>query len=347
MAPEKSSVDGLHIFNSGAVSHAAAQNDPTLSLGGFRSSTLLVSVKPTLSTPSLGSCPMTIQRIDGSVSLGTGTLAAPTVDTVTWAAPGGSTGPAVTILDGQTRMVVDGTNPFHVLIITRDAATDMTSSVNVTVVQEDANAFFADVAETERAAGSVTHRAQCILNVSGASQTGIQVKLKTLGTQRTTNVGQLGASGSGTISSSAGNFADWPASGYGLIKDSGGSVREWVYFEDRTDDDLNVTAAGRGLGETTAAAGAASDTIDSVPGFELSIEAPASQPSGIFITVADEDAAPAGASWSSPLTDAEALSIGTLADGEQYMIRLRREIVAGSSNVLDESLPYNIEFQTV
>jgi len=347
MAAEKTSVDGLHTFNSGAASHAAAQTDPTLSLGGFRSSTFLVSVKPTLATPSLGSCPITIQRIDGSNALGSGTLAAPTVDTVTWAAPGGSTGPAVTILDGETKMLIDGTNPFHVIVITRDAATDMTSSVNVTVVQEDANAFFADVADAERTAGSVKHRAHCILNVSGASQTGIQVKLKILGTKRTTNVGQLGASGAGTVSSSVGNFSDWPAVGYGMIKESDGTVREWIYYSSRTDDDLTVPAAGRGLGETTAAAGTATDTIDAVGAFELSIEAPASQPSGTFNTVADEDAAPAGASWSSPLTDTEALSIGTLADGEQYMIRLRREIVAGATNVLDESLPYLVEFQTV
>ncbi len=347
MAPEKTGVDAILVTNTGASTHNAVQANPALSLGNHSSSSPLVSVKAVATVHAMGSGELTVQRIEANNPIGTGVLAAPTTGSVTWAAPGGTAGPAVAIANGETKQLLDGTDANNTLIVKRTNASDLTSTSNVVIVQEDVNAFFSDVADAERVAGSQKHRCHAIENVSGASISLVDVRLKTLGTKRTTNVTQLPASGSGTIESSAGNFADWPQQGYGVIKNASGTLQEWVYYESRDNDKLTVAASGRGLGETSETDGAANDTIDAVGGFELSIEAPASQDAGAFNTVADEDAAPAGATWLLPITDAEALTIGTLAAGQIYAIRLRRVIAPGSTNVLDESMPYTIQFQAV
>jgi hypothetical protein len=68
----------------------------------------------------------------------------------------------------------------------------------------------------------------------------------TLGTQRVSAGGQLGASGSGTITISR-RFLRLADTGFCHVKTSGGSTREIVYYSSRTGTVLTVPTAGRGL----------------------------------------------------------------------------------------------------
>jgi len=132
----------------------------------------------------------------------------------------------------------------------------------------------------------------------------------------------------------SGSFSDWPDSGYGVIKTSGGTEREIIYFSSRTATVLTVPAAGRGLLESSAAAGAATDTIDSVPGIGIGKEAPSSQPRGHFTdnTGSGEGTAPGGVSFSTPLTDTDAVDIGDLSTTYIYGLWIKREVPAGAVN---------------
>ena len=142
---------------------------------------------------------------------------------------------------------------------------------------------------------------------------------------------QLAASGAGTISISAGSFdTDWPGMGFCRIETSAGALKEIVYYSSRTATELAVPAAGRSLLGTTAAAGAATDKIYPVPGLRIAVEAPSAQPGGYITdkTTAGEGSIPTE-TWSSAITQATGLSVGTLAAGEQYGVWVRRAVVVG------------------
>lgn len=83
----------------------------------------------------------------------------------------------------------------------------------------------------------------------------------------TTDDGQLGDSGAGTISTT-GDFDAagdvWPASGYAQVLNSSGALRETIYYSSRTSTALTVDANGRAQLGTSADAGESDDTV--VPG---------------------------------------------------------------------------------
>jgi len=177
----------------------------------------------------------------------------------------------------------------------------------------------------EVAAGDENYRCLCLKNWAANGITNVKAYLVQLGTQQTSDAGQLGASGAGTIQTT-GSVADWPEAGWCKIMTSGGSEREIVYYTSRTGTTLTVPAAGRELRGTTAAAGAATDTIHAIPSIDLGKEAPSSQPAGNFTdkTGAGEGSAPGGVSFSAPIVAAEYVDIGDLAAGYIYGLWLRR-----------------------
>lgn len=341
MALQNTRADSLRFKHTGAATHDAAQSNPDLSIGDHLASSLAVGLTATDLTPNLGACPMTINRIAGENGEGGGTLTATGVNDVTWAAPGGGAGPAVTILNGETRLIEDA-DPNLFIVITRDAATDMTSSASVTIVFVKPNVWgFDDVSTTEQAAGDDEYRCVGIENLNSATVKDIKVLLKTLGTRQTTDTTQLGASGSGTVATT-GSFSTWPATGFAWISTSGDVERELIYYTSRTATVLTVPAVGRGLGETSAAAGTATDNIDAVPGIELGIEAPSSQPSGNFANPADEDTAPGGVTFSSPVNAADALAIGDLNLNQIHGIWMHRITPAGLTSQVNATQPFTI-----
>lgn len=336
MADQKTRADSLWAYLTGATSDGGSQSDPDASLGNYRSSSTVQWFTWNRSSPIANIDIDFIARPNGT---GNGSLTAPTADTLRWTPPGGTQGPAVTIANGETKILEgggsDGPNKF--IRVSRTSATGLTGTETTTISYKANNVVgFDDVSNTERTAtgGDTEYRCLCLKNVSSAQVKSLKVKLNTLGTQRTTDAGQLGPTGAGTVETT-GSFADWPSSGQAVIKDSGGTIRERVGYTSRTATVLTVPAEGRGLGVTSAAQGQATDTVDAVSCLELGKEAPASQPSGNFTTAADEDTAPGGISFSNPITDAEALDCGNLDAGYIYGIWLKRIVFEDTTAIAD------------
>ena len=157
----------------------------------------------------------------------------------------------------------------------------------------------------------------------------LKAYLATLGTQRTSDSAQLGAAGSGTITTT-GSFSDWTETGFCRITQSGGTLREIVYYSSRTATSLTVPAAGRGLLGTSAGAGGATDLLDAVPGIRIGKEAPTgSSTAGNAHTIANENTAPTGITWNTGITSASGVDIGNLAAGAIYFLWIHRAITVG------------------
>lgn len=331
---EYTGADSFAFKLTGASAHDGTQTDPDASLGNHVSSTVVQARTATDMNPNLGSCPMTIERLGGKNAIGTGTITAVTADTVTWTPPGSSVGAAVEILNGQTKQVT-GSDKDEYIVLTRNSATSMTTTAQVSVIQVYPNAWgFDDVSDSERTAGDDEYRCVALENMSSVTIKDVELLIATLGTERTTDTTVLPASGVGTIECS-GSLADWPDTGWAAIFTSASALREVVYYSSRTSYILTVPAAGRARLGTSAAAGATSDTIEAIPGIRIQKEAPASQPSGAYTTSADEDTAPSGITFALPIKAADAISVGDLAPNYTQAVWIEREITAGMTSGID------------
>lgn len=330
MPDEKTRADGLRRYLTGAASDGAAQADPDLSLGLFRSNSEIQSYDWDITSPIAN---VTVDFVSGSNSTGAGTLTAATADTLTWTPPGGTVGTAVTIANGETK-ICEGSGSGEAdeyIRVTRTTAAALSGAATITIANKLGNVIgFDDVTSAEQAAGDTEYRCYALKNEGAADITDLKVRLATLGTQVTSDAGQLGGAGAGTVETT-GNYNDWPDEGYAAIYTVGAAEREIVYYESRTATVLTVPAPGRGLLGTSAAAGAADDTVDAIPGIGIALDAPTSQPSGSFEdeTGTGEGTSP-GFTFASPIFDADALSIGTLAPTNIYGIWIEREIIAGA-----------------
>lgn len=335
MPDEKTHADSLRVYLTGAASDGAAQADPDAALGNYRSATeaeqLAASIASAISN-------VTLDFVAGANGPGTGTLAAKSADTLAWTAPGGSEGAAVTIANGETKILEDGTDPEKYVRVTRTSTTALTGSATVTLTDAYNNLVGMDnISSAEAAAGDDEYRCLALKNESASQVKSVKAWIGTLGTQMTSSAAQLGASGAGTIEGGTGDFADWPDTGFAHIKTSAGATREVVYYSSRTDDVLTVPAAGREMLGTSAAAGASDDTVDAVPGIAIAKEAPTAQPDGHFTdeTGAGEGSDP-GVSFSVACDEANGEDIGDLDAGEIYGLWIWRAVPAGQ--VADTSL---------
>lgn len=332
MPDEKTRADALRCFLTGAATHEGTQTDPDLSLGLHKSTSEVQSYDWDITSPIAN---VTVDFVAGANAIGAGTLTAATADTLTWTPPGGTVGNAVTIANGETKICEGGGSgeEDEYVRVTRTTAAALTGAATVTISEKLDNApGFDDVTSAERAAGDTEYRCICYENMSAADITALKFKLDTLGTQITSDAGQLPASGAGTIQTT-GSFADWPDEGYAAVYTSGAAEREIVYYSSRTATVLTVPAAGRALLGTSAAAGAASDTVDAIPGIGIAIDAPASQPSGAFEdeTGTGEDTSP-GLSFASPIFDADALvALDPLLPTYTVGLWIEREIPVGAT----------------
>jgi hypothetical protein len=333
MANEKQHADSVRAYLTGASSDGGAQTDPDASLGNYRSSTLCEFLDSEI-TNAISN--VTVDFISGANGEGAGTLTATGNDSLAWTPPGGSQGDAVTIANGETKILEGGSSsPEKYIRVSRTSADNLTGTATVTLsdVFNDVVGFD-NVSSDESSAGDVEYRCLCLKNDASSEIKNLTVWLGTLGTQRVSASTQLGASGAGTIAISSGNFSDWPDSGFCRIQESDGTLREIVYYSSRTSTELTIPTAGRGLLGTSAGAGASDDTVDAVPGIRIAKEAPSAQSSGYFTdkTSAGEGSQPAGLSWATAITssDANVIDIGDLSAGNIYGLWIERTVVAGA-----------------
>ena len=321
--------DALRWYLSGGASDGAAQADPDAALGNYRGDTEWQQLGVIGALPGL-----TVDFASGSNGAGNGTLETDGAGNVRWTAPG-SSGPGdyVAIADAETKLLLDGDNLLAFVRVTRDAATAPAAATSTVTLVDVFNSIFDNVEGTtggndESGAGDDEYRCLMLRNDSAKNATSVTVWVKPLkDTSQTSDTAQLGASGAGTIETT-GSFAGWPSSGWARVVTSGGTEREIVYYSSRTDTVLTVPSGGRGRLGTSADAGAADDEAWSVPGWRLAKEAPSAQPDGFVPTIADEDTAPPGVSWSTGITAADGVSVGTLKAGEIQGLWIHREIIA-------------------
>jgi len=349
MPDEKTHADALRIFLTGAATHVGAQADPDLCLGKHQSSTECTVMGNTVTSAIAN---VTIAYVAAANGAGAGSLNAPTADTLTWTPPGGSAGAAVTIANGETKILEGGAGETNKYIrVTRTSAVALTGTATVTIAEEFNNTTgFDNVSSAEAAAGDVEYRCICIENVSASEIQNIKAWVTTIGTQRVSAAAQLGASGAGTIGISAGDFSDWEDSGFCRIVTAAAALWEIVYYSSRTSTVLTVPAAGRAMLGTSAQAGTATDLVYSVPGIRIAKDAPASQPSGAFTdqTAAGEGAQPAGLTWRKGISasDADVIDIGDLDTLNIYALWIERNVIVGAAALASVLQDISIQFDS-
>jgi hypothetical protein len=271
-----------------------------------------------------------VEQISGMQGAGAASIRATATDKLAYTPAGLSVeGSEVTCTDGAS-VLIEGADANNYLRIRIDGDDDLVDGISLDI-RKPYNGLIGgpDVTTAESAAGVNTYLAGHIFN-HGEEPRDLVVYIGTLGTQRATGTAQLGASGSGVITTATTNgFADWPAAGWARIRTSGGTLREIVYYSSRSATSLVVLAAHRGLLGTTAAAGSATDLVDAVPGIRISVEEPNVE--GEIDLQADINTAPSGASWSTAISSGAGLAITGLAPLASYGLRIHREIPAGAT----------------
>jgi len=350
MPSEKTRADSIRFYNTGATADGNAQTDPNASFGNFRSGTEMQPLTVSVTNPISN---VTVDFVAGKSGAGVGTMNAPTSDTLTYSAPGGTTGSSVTILSGETKILEDGTDNTKFVRVTRTSATALAGTATLTLsINQSNSAGFDTVSSTERIAGDVNYRMVGIKNETTGNVNNINIQSRSLGTQQLSDVSWLAATGAGTIGTS-GSFADWPDRGFCFVERTAGdtATAELVYYSSRTTTVLTVPSYGRDVGNgidsipTSGTAGASGDKLFSVPGILLQKDAPATQNTGAFANPANEATKPSvidGSFYVYPgSVAANKLSIGTLAAGQIYAVCLARAVPAGQDP--DGSVDYGFD----
>lgn len=282
-------------------------------LGGIRSDRELNQHAFDVTNP-IG--PIIVQHITEQCGTGTGTIRATGVNALAFTAPGDTEGTPVTVSANTSALLESGT-PAKAVRVYRDSvysAAELGGSMTLGIYYRF-NTKLAGPNSTE--AGDTYYAcAGYLYNHSALNITSISIRPGILGTQRTSSGGQLSGSGAGTITAS-GSLSTWPAAGWCRIVEVGVGLREIVYYSSRTDTVLTVPAAGRGMMDTSAAAGGATDTITPMAPVMLWMETPAQ---GVVQTIANHTTAPTGATWSVSET------VATLEPGEERALWIYRQV---------------------
>lgn len=325
MPDQKTRADSIRLYFSGAASNGGAQAAADACLGNYRSSTLAVFHDAVITNPIAN---VTVDHVSGANAEGSGTITALTVNTLAWTPPGGAQGPAVTIANGETKILEGSGQPGQFVRVTRTSATDLTGAATLALTYKYNDVTgFDDVSSAEAAAGDNEYRALFLFNESVSQVKNVKVYLNLLGTSQVSGAAQLGASGAGSITLSVGTFDDWPDSGFCRVETSGGTLREIVYYSSRTSTTLTVPSVGRGVLGTAAAAGGATDVVMAVPGIRVASEAPVSN---AIQTIADENTAPTGVTWSTAVAKATGVNVGDMAAAAIYGIWIQRVVTVGA-----------------
>lgn len=320
--------DCLREYHTGAGADGDVQDDATLSIGGFRSSSLAATLGMQIAAPIKNK---SITFASPNNPTGPGVLTALDSVTLSWQPYGAAVAgePEVFTLGSTETHIVEGVDPTHYLVV-QATPPFLPGSEIVTLFEVLESVVSLDnVLDADATAGINQYRAVILKNRSNKDVMSFQRWLGTLGTSQTSNEAVLGGAGSGAVRSSS-VLSDWPTSGWCQIM-NGSSIREVVYYSSRTLYELTVPAAGRGMLGTSAAAGALTDTINAVPGIAIALDPNGVQDSGSSIELlADDVTAPAGVTWNLSTTAAAGLQIPRLAPGKQVGVWIWRHIPAGA-----------------
>lgn len=330
--------DTLRFWFTGAASDGAAQADAAGCLGNYRSSTEATRVGVILPVAIAGVRVDLVSRFtadDPLQPIGVfGNLVAVGTDQLAFTATDGSRGPAVALAVGDTRQLVDGTDPSRFVRVTRVTADDFVGLTALELDDQTANLFGgADADDSETTAGRIYYAA-CMLRGESLAAPVLNLRcwLEPNGSDAVSSSGQLGSSGGGTIAGAAYCFAGWEQTGWCWIFHSNRTtLREIVYYFSRTDDALTVLAAHRGRLGTLAAAGAADDILVPAAGMRIAFETPSPVVNGPIQTIANSTTAPTGVSWSTGISSTTGLGPVNLPTGGSVGLWIERDLPPGAN----------------
>lgn len=332
--------DALRIYLTGASSDGGTQADPDNSRGRYRSSTEAVFLTSFIET---GLSNITVDYASGANGPGTGTLTATGASALTWTPPNGTAGDPVTIANGETKIIEGGAlESWKYVRVSRTSATALSGAASIELADEYDGVVGMEGIDSDTATAGVTKYRLLALRNDHA-QSGVKMRdlsawiapvagASIVEGDSVAHTTVLGSSGAGTVQIAGSNvntFAAWPEAGWALCVRA--SATELIYYTARTSRTLTVPAAGRGLGGTSAAAGATDETLVPWGGLTIAFEEPDAQPDGEYSGWSGSDfEAPSGLTWRAPYNTETALPFGNVDSGEQVGLWIRWEVPAGA-----------------
>lgn len=336
--------DSLRLYWTGASFDGATAGDAAQSRGRFRSSRRIdgMQVEGSLSG-------VVIEFVSASNRAGTGTIVPVGATAVRWTPPGGVAGAVEEIAIGQTRLVEGGgAEGMHQYVIVRRIEANASGEPVSLVLSDSRDDVFSmgDVSAATAQVGEDDYRLVCIRNESSQIIREIRLWHETLGPSVISDVTPLEADGPGVIVTSQ-SMSSWPVSGYCQVRRADGTLREIVYYTTRSDAELAIAGAGRGLLGTEPSPGAEDDVIVPVSGVRIAREDPSAQPAGSFQEITPPHSAPVAVTWVAPITQSSALELGMLGPGQIVGVWIHRQIPPGA--VANPSMPVRLHrsFETV
>jgi len=330
MPPAGTRADSIRLHLTGAVSDGASQPDPAASLGGFRAAEEHESRAPLISG---GITNLDLELASGLNDADLASLTAVGDDLAAWTGGGGASArsESETVLNGQSVVLEDPAEPGRFARALRTATAPLEGSTAARLHQVFGNVLGqSDVTGAEQITGRVTHRALMLKNAQAVPVAVIRAYLGFLATGQISDAAQLPAAGAGTLGT-VGTFTGWASAGFALIREADGTLREAVYYTIRSSSVLTVPAAGRAQLGTTATAGAATDTLDSISGLRFGREEPSIQPAGFIQTIASPTTVPGGVVFKLAFDRDSALDMGVLAATWSRGLWIEQTTIAGAT----------------
>lgn len=318
------SIAHLHFRLSGG----AANTDPDASLGGVRSSERVYSQSTTGLTDVTG---VTIEYAAGNAE-GAGTLAFDIETTsLTWTPNGGTAGAAVDVSEGGLFTIRAGADAGLLLVDVTPSALPIGDESDSITVANIANELFDDVSKAESFAGDVEYR--CIYVTNTHPTDSFLDVIAWIAGQPTPGTLALALDPAPMGSGAVGSVVGITRSGTTATVEqtSHGHV-----------DGSTITFAGA---DQAAYNVAAVITVTDPDHYTYTVSGSPTTPatgtitasSGVSQTVANENTAPTGVTFSSPSSSSTGISLGEIPPGKSRALWVRRTIAARNTTSNDES----------
>jgi len=175
MPDQYAHIDALGIYLTGAGYAGETQNDATASLGGIRSGTRVKRLAALVSDPIP---PIIVLDAFGGNGTGNGTLVADTSDSVQWTAPSGTIGTAVSMANGEIKLVEDNDADKAVLVY-RASADSLAGRMTLALSAPYNNVIgLSNVANADRVSGITTYRGM-MLKADGLDLSDVYIWIET------------------------------------------------------------------------------------------------------------------------------------------------------------------------
>lgn len=295
-------------------------SNPDDSIGGSYSSTIATRVGVKYQTAMNG-----IQILDCSHDVGSTVIQAADSTSLCLGA-----GTSVTAPNHWTVQLEDGNQWVRVK---RTSSAALSGETNVILCEQFNNVFGGG--NWEDTDGDIL-RASIIANDSPDDISSLKIWITPL-TSTLTCVSGLSSSGNGNITAGADAFLSWDWKGTCRIENSGGTLKEIVHYYRADNDTLHVV--GRGACGTSATAGSAGDKLTQVSPVRIGTE-------NVVSNAISVDAS--GVSFSSAISAATGLNIGTFLEGARKGLWIQKDLgAAPASPEYQVSISYSYTWEGI